>query len=445
MEPSRLRDRLREIVRPRASDPQPPQSVSYEPRNGAGRSTPPLEEVLGGGWRDVDGSASFVVTRRFDADRRYGCSSVGERSGCLLGDAPAAAIVAGSSARGPFLFLDLETSGLSGGAGTYAFLVGYGWFEQDGVFVTEQHLLTDVGRERSMLQAVAVALRRAGSLVTFNGKSFDAPVLDTRYLFHRLDAPCGLLPHVDVLHPARRFWGGTAELGCSLVALEEQQLGVRRVDDVPGFEIPSRYFQFVRSGDPRPLAGVFEHNRRDLLSLAALTSELFHLVEAGPAAARTGREALGLGRVYERAEMADRAQEAFVRALDLAAVGSPDHTSQIEALRALARDARRRRQHELAASRWHRLLDLPRCPPRVAREAIEALAIHHEHRVRDLAVAKRLVLRGLEIDGTRVGGDAARHRLARIERKIVSERPLFPSLSSPPSSGSPTSAPRTSS
>src|SRR5690349_23320589 len=148
----------------------------------------------------------------------------------------------GAPARAPFLFFDLETTGLNGGAGTYAFLVGCGWFDEDGGFVTEQHLLVDFASERPMLRAVARDLSRAGAIVSFNGKSFDAPVLETRYLFHRLDWFGTALPHLDVLHPARQFWKRD---DCSLVALERHLVGHRRTGDVPGVQIPARYFHFV--------------------------------------------------------------------------------------------------------------------------------------------------------------------------------------------------------
>src|SRR5262249_21897386 len=155
-------------------------------------------------------------------------------------------VCSASSAGPPFVFFDLETTGLSGGAGTQAFLVGVGWFEDDGSFTTRQHLLLRHADEPAMLNAVARDLDRAGALVSFNGKSFDAPVLETRYLFHRLEWIAASRPHVDVLHPARRFW---KEDECSLGVLEQQVLGAWREHDVSGFEIPSRYFQFLRTGD----------------------------------------------------------------------------------------------------------------------------------------------------------------------------------------------------
>ena len=182
---------------------------------------------------------------------------------------------------------------------------------------------------------------------------------------------------------------------------------------MPGFEIPARYFQFVRSGDARPLAAVLEHNRLDLLSLAGLTARLFHLIAAGHGEARDAREALALGRVYARAGLDGRARAALAAAAD--AARGP---LRIDALRALALAWRRARRFDAAADCWRQLLDERGCPPQVAREATEALAIHHEHRVRDLAAARAFALRTLEADGRPRWARAAEHRLARIERKM---------------------------
>jgi uncharacterized protein len=422
-----------------------------------------LDDALGGSWREAYGGRSFVVSRRLEPHEVHGRHRIDQFAEDLRLASSAATLVGPPSAQMPFVFFDLETTGLSGGAGTQAFLVGSGWFDADAGFVTEQHLMTDYAGECSMLHVVAAELGRAGTLVTFNGKSFDAPMLETRYLFHRLESPCAARPHVDLLHPARRFWGGLNEAGCSLGVLEHQVLGVRRTGDVSGFEIPARYFQFVRTGDARPLAAVLDHNRQDLLSLAGLTARVFHLVKAGPEEARHPREALALGRVYRGAGLEERADEAFERAVALSgretasstfgsAPSAPSTLSMIllrvEALRALALGARRQRRYEAAAVRWCELLDVPGCPRHIAREAIQALAIHHEHRARDLVAAKLFALRGLELEPEAAWGEAVRHRLARIERKIVSERrSLFPSLplQPQPSCGSRTSGRQTSS
>lgn len=408
---SKLTDRLRGIVgTPGAQTPRDSLSSVV---SGLSRTRSDVEQVLGGERRDYEGGSCFVVERRLDRSAAYGLQAVEQIAACLAEASAEASTIAGAPARPPFVFFDLETTGLSGGAGTYAFLVGCGWFEAECGFVTRQFFLSRFADERQMLSAVATELGRAGALVSFNGRSFDAPLLETRYLFHRLDWSSGRLPHVDVLHPARRFWGDSAS--CALVALEEQILGARRTGDVPGFEIPARYFQFVRSGDARPLIAVFEHNRLDLLSLAGLTARLLLLVRSGPGAARDAREALALGRIYAQAGFEERSLDAFERAVTM---GQMSVEVRIQALRLLAVALRRTRRFDEAAARWQQLLDVRGCPPHVAREANEALAIHHEHRVRDLVVAKAFALRSLEKELQPAWKQAVRHRLARLERKL---------------------------
>lgn len=355
------------------------------------------------------------------------------RIDAALAEAPL--LAGGGLARAPFVFFDLETTGLSGGAGTHAFLVGCGWFEADGGFLARQFLMSRYSDERPLLATVAGELARAGALVSFNGKSFDAPVLETRYLFHRLDWIGGGMPHVDVLHPARRFWKqeSDADVGsCSLMALEQRILGTRRIGDVPGFEIPARYFQFVRSGDARPLVAVLEHNRLDLVSLAGLTARLLHLVRLGPGEARDAREALALGRLYARAGFEARALEAYERSVAMSG-GLAAASISFDALRSLAIALRRARRFDDAAQCWQQLAAAPGCPRHVIREANEALAVHHEHRVRDFTLAKAFALRSLEDERHPALKVAGEHRLSRLERKLEQvpvstvRQPAFPS------------------
>ena len=422
---SALADRVRGIVTPAAGRSNLPVSAALPPHP-ALPALPAQTDLstLGGEWCD----GCFVIDRRWDPSARYGKEAVGTFAQCLdEASGEAVLFAADPPARAPFLFVDLETTGLSGGAGTQAFLVGCGWFEADGGFATRQFVLTRYTDERAMLETVSGKLARAGALVSFNGKSFDAPVLETRYLFHRLGWTAGRLPHVDVLHPARQFWKRRSQIeetSCSLITLEREILGIRRAGDVAGFEVPGRYFQFVRTGDAGPLVPVLEHNRRDLLSLAALTARLFHLAREGPESAHTAREAIALGRVYARAGFDDRACAAYSHALERCRSprGAFDPV-RIDALRLLALARRRARRYEEAASSWRALLEVRGCPSPIVREATQALAVHHEHRARDLAAARLFALRSLEsVEKGKPSGwtEAVQHRLARIERKLES-------------------------
>jgi tetratricopeptide (TPR) repeat protein len=316
-----------------------------------------------------------------------------------------------------------------------------------GAFQVRQFLLTSYASERALLDAVASCFDGASLLVTYNGKTFDVPVMETRWMFHRMRMPLESVRHFDMLHPARRLWrsrGDAAEGrardgahahedgGCRLGTLERVLCDVTRVGDVPGLEIPGRYFQFLRSGDARPLEPVLEHNRLDLISLAAVAAHAVQLVEAGHAGCRDAAEALALGKVYERAGCADRALDAYRRAAaDVAA--HIDVTA--EAIYRLGVRLRRDRRFAEAADCWRRLIELK--PGRLGRRstllgplrqvAVEALAIHHEHRERDYAGAKELALQLLEeVDGpsARVKSDTTRRRLARLDRKL-SAAPLL--------------------
>jgi hypothetical protein len=194
-----------------------------------------------------------------------------------------------------------------------------------------------------------------------------------------------------------------------------------------------RYFDFIRSGDAGPLRAVLEHNRLDLLSLAGLAARLLDLVRRGPGAARHPREALALGRVYASGGLDGRAREAYQHAcreasmarVDVSRIARASKTVteasmasiRVIGLRSLALLSRRSRRYDDAAAYWRDLLDLPACPPHVAREASQALAVHHEHRVRDLPAAKAFALRSFDSHKP-AWNQAVQYRLARIERKI---------------------------
>jgi hypothetical protein len=242
--------------------------------------------------------------------------------------------------------------------------------------------------------------------------------METRFVLHRMQTPFADMPHVDMLHPARRLWrdDGHEEGGCRLSGLEHALCGHVREGDVPGFEIPSRYFHFVRTGESRGLAAVMEHNRLDLISLAMVTARASQLLEDGPSAARSAREALGMGRLYDRAGMINDARASFLRAAETV---NADTAMRAEAWRAYAVLSRRQRRYVDAAEAWHNALGLQGCPPLIAREASEALAVHHEHRVRDIPAARTFALQSLSFHSSPSRVEATRHRLGRLDRKLA--------------------------
>ncbi len=447
-----LTSRLRSIVRPsgrpvHVDQTQSRRELTYEPDTGRYEASIDIDrvaDVLGGRILTNSYGRALVIDRRYESDRFHGHLRIGD---CEVQDGDALrlldpALPSPDGAGDRTLFIDLETTGLSGGAGTVAFLVGCGWFDM-GAFQVRQFLLTSYSAERALLSAVADCLDATSLLVSYNGKTFDVPVMETRWMFHRMPMPLESVRHFDMLHPARRLWRtrtdefDTAESGCRLSTLERVLCDVNRVGDVPGMEIPARYFRFLRSGDARPLEPVLEHNRIDLVSLAAVTAHALRLVEHGTDRCRDAAEALALGKVFERAGSVSRALACFERAAD-------DESSHLdvraEAIYRLGLRLRRDRRFEKAAAAWRRLLELKqgrfgrrsRLLAPLRQFAVEALAIHHEHRERDYEGAKELALRLLdENDGpdfylrteaSRADArraEAARHRLARLEKKIA--------------------------
>ncbi|MBI2835775.1 MAG: ribonuclease H-like domain-containing protein [Acidobacteria bacterium] len=437
--------RLREIMKGTGGNSVAPRpELTDEPLAGAGqRASGDLCAELGGVSVETSTGACVVIEREYDADRFHGRIRV---SDCRVDPAVHASalnlLIRSStdqpvpSAGGPVVFLDLETTGLTGGAGMCAFLVGCAMFE-DGCFRTRQVFLPAFSAERALLSLAAEWLGRASMIVTYNGKSFDVPVMETRWLFHRMPVALEGKRHLDMLHPARSLWKARApdvdeewgrrneRASCRLTALERSLLGLSRVGDVPGFEIPSRYFSYVRSGDPSPLAPVVEHNRLDLISLAAVTARALRLVSDGPDQAEDARECLALGRIYDRGGLTSQAIDCYVRAAEMAshargtgAWDRDDGSIESEALCRFARWARRERRFGEAAAAWRRVLKLPARPMNFEREAIEALAIHHEHRERDLPLAHTFASRALDAQAGPRGRDSVRHRLTRLERKL---------------------------
>jgi tetratricopeptide (TPR) repeat protein len=407
---SSLADRLRGVIRhPSTGGPEVVQDEGVRRPDRVRHDA--AADVLDGDWRESGGQRYLVVERRYAPGYRHGEVAVADALPPVDGVWPKLPLLAGTPCQGRMLFVDLETTGLAGGAGTYAFLVGCGWFES-GAFRVRQFFLASFDAERALLEAVAEAVEAAGTVVTFNGKSFDLPLLDNRFVMHRLEAPFNGMPHVDMVHPARRLWKGDDG---RLSTLEQTQCRHHREGDVPGFEIPSRYFRYVRSGDARALEAVMEHNRLDLLSLALLTARASQLLEDGPAAARTAKEALGIGRLYERAGLLVEARASFDRA---ATMMGGDPVTRAEALRAYAVLSRRQRRFHEAADAWRRLLAVAHCPEVLLREATTALAVHHEHRLRDPRSARTFALESMRTEYSISRRQALEYRLARLNRKL---------------------------
>jgi len=293
------------------------------------------------------------------------------------------------------LFIDTETTGLSTASGTLAFLVGIARFDDQSLYL-EQMLLRGHHDEPAMLRHLAEHLGRASCIVSYNGKSFDWPLLRTRFVMNRVPAP-PLPPHLDLLHCARRLF--KKRLGSlRLVQMEREILGFTREHDVDGSEIPGIFLTYLRSGRPGRLDGVIEHNANDLVALAAFLGEIVRhyqdvVREDDPL------DHLSYAQVAERAKDPERARQ-FALA---AAAGGGDTDCTVDAFLLAARVARRIKDVAAEHAALTGALEHAPADPRVHLE----LAKHHEHRAKDLIAA---------LHHARVLDDE--HRIARLERRI---------------------------
>lgn len=213
-------------------------------------------------------------------------------------------------------FLDTETTGLSHGAGTVAFLAGVGFFDEKG-FTVRQYLMRDYDEEALLLSHVAEDMGNCRLLCTFNGASFDLPLLETRFTMQRMRDQFFQKPHVDLLPASRRVWKLRLKK-CNLTSLEEAVLGLKREDDLPGALVPERYFSYLKTGDASLLTDILDHNAQDIVSLAHILDKLLRL-HGAPLLADEPEDLFSLGRVYEKRGRYEGARQCY-RAADRGSV-----------------------------------------------------------------------------------------------------------------------------
>jgi uncharacterized protein YprB with RNaseH-like and TPR domain len=334
-----------------------------------------------------------------------------------------------------WLFLDTETTGLSGGSGTYAFLIGLAWWEAGGLQV-EQLFIRDYSEEHAVLTALSGRIAERPVLVTFNGRTFDWPLLETRYRMTRRIAAPRLLSHIDLLHPARQIW--RPKLGSvRLIELEDRVLGElpwQRGGDIPGMLIPQAYFEYLRSEAPSTidaLVQVFRHNEMDLRGLAALSSKIVELLAQPETVESDALELFGLSRLLRRRGSGARARDIYERALGAGLPSEADRTARRE----LASLAKRHGDLPRATSLWEEIIG-GTCD---GLHAYEQLAMYYEHHAREPSRAREVAREALET--LRQAGSAghiepARYRriYARLEHRVARlSRSVSRSAARPPS------------
>jgi hypothetical protein len=318
------------------------------------------------------------------------------------------------------LFLDTETTGLAGGAGTFAFLVGLGYFH-DGSFVIEQFFLHDPGYEAAMLCEIDKRVNGHSALVTFNGQAFDVPLLESRFIVSRIAPSFGDKVHLDLLLPARRMWRGSLD-SCSLGSLEYHLLGVQREQrDVPGSVIPYLYREYLSQGGGDlndDMQRVMYHNLHDILSMVTLVTRLAHAI----AQPRGAAEHVAMARFHERAGEYITAERGYRAALETqleigdrrltSNLRSPISNPHSDALRRLARMLKRQGRLAEALSYWQQLCDVDDA------EALIEAAKYYEWREVDLPRALISAQSALRLSSDPAARAAINHRIERLERKL---------------------------
>jgi len=357
------------------------------------RERVPIEQLISGEVVRTAQGEHFETERLWERHRRHGSvgiSSLAELPEDLLDRLSEGAIARSHPAK--WAFLDTETTGLAGGAGTYAFLIGVGSIEPEG-FRLRQFFMRDFGDEASQLARLAEYLARFDVLITYNGKSFDQPLLETRFRMARARPPFGRMEHLDLLYGARRLWKLRLE-SCRLVDLENRILGVERQGDLPGEMIPYIYFEYLRTEQAFRLVPIFHHNAIDILSLACLTAIVpFAFRSPGEAALGHGADLIGLARWLEQGGRREEALSLYRRAVDM---GLPDDLLFRTLWDIAAAEKRLGRSGPALAG----FAELAGSRNAYRARALEELAKHYEHGERNPAMALEMTRQALALEDT---------------------------------------------
>jgi uncharacterized protein YprB with RNaseH-like and TPR domain len=376
----------------------------------------PVEDIASGRFVDTGNGSTYIIEQDYTIDYIQG--EVGLR---LSTKPQTIAEWAGDqqiTEHDPesLVFLDTETSGLAGGTGTFAFLVGVGRYTSTG-FHLAQFFMRDPIEEPALLLALEEFLAPCRTVVSFNGKAFDVPLLDTRYILQGWKSPFKDFSHIDLLHLARRLWRDRLP-SRTLANLEVQILHTSRTDEeIPGWMIPQIYFDYLRDGDARPLLRVFYHNAMDVVSLAALLNHTSLLLETPFSLPENESiDLAAIGRLMEDLGHTDRAFECYERCLQ---ANLPDEILN-DTLQRLSFLHKRNNNYAEALPLWEQAV------VRNQVYAYEELAKYYEHHALDLEKARKWTLEALDyLESGSLSAyeklpwtEVFQHRLERLERKI---------------------------
>ena len=352
-----------------------------------------------------------VIVTSYEENFRYGGFSVKEMAAVDL--VPFAGLIDGEIIHpDDLLFLDTETTGLSGGAGTVAFLVGIGYFSQNR-FMIKQYLMRDYDEEYPMLCQLDLDMKNRNALVTYNGKAFDMNLLTSRFIMNGMRiVQTGV--HLDLLYVARKLWRNSLE-NCRLITLEEAVLSEYRKGDIPGYLIPQIYFEYLRSGNKSLLDEVLLHNRLDILAMASVLKYVCSISEQPELALKSGRDELfGLAGLFESIEDKNRAESLYIKCVE---AGRPPVVRQ--ALARLADMKKRSNAYQDAVSYWNKMLAFT---PKTGVYPYIELAKYFEHKVKDFVKAKEYADQAKLLADRMVIKDEKLHRELVVRQSRLTKR-----------------------
>ncbi len=281
------------------------------------------------------------------------------------------------------IFFDTETTGLAGGSGTYIFLLGLGYFKEES-FVVRQYFMSDYHEEEALLWGVNQLFAQDFKLlVSYNGKSYDYPLLQTRYVMMRQPLQLNTPHHLDLLFPTRRLWKRRL-LNCSLSNVERNILKIDRKEDVPGFLIPDIYFRYLRNKDANSLKPIFAHNLQDIVSLVILTTKISKSLKDPLSVGKFAPDLCSIGKIYERYKDFQYSSKCYEEALkrDLS------DEEALEALKLCSFAYKKQKEWEKAETSWHEIISLSR---QFELYPYEELAKYYEHKLKNYERAAGIV------------------------------------------------------
>ncbi len=377
----------------------------------------PIEEILDGTWETTRKGEIYTVTKRYPKDTRHGIVSLNQS----IDLAPIAAYAKDKRieqcSMEEIAFLDTETTGLSGGTGTYSFLIGIGRYKND-CFEFKQFFLQNPSEETVQLEAVGAYLAPCKAIATYNGKSFDVPLLNNRYTLNTTPSPFSELSHIDLYHLSRRLWKRRLA-SCTLNAVEKHVIRINRTDDdIPGWMIPDIYWNYLQDQDARPLKNIFYHNEIDVVSLAALLIHIANLLHAPiDNAADQPEDLLSIAKLHADIGNLENAAECYHHGL---CSDNLPEKHWLESIKELSFLHKKRGELDDAMQLWEKAASKGEI------YACIELAKVFEHRYRRYALAKEWTLTAIGLAGSPEFPQYKRilllpeleHRLNRLQRKM---------------------------